>query len=182
MPFSVASGGFCQGARLMSSGWVPLVLQVGFAFLHLRALAGSWSRILGVVRPGRDGSLIFFRGSPPPPSRPNIITDIRALSPRSLALCQLVLGVLSLSALEIIHGPGHGFSVHLFLLKLMVLACPTVISLSHLKEFVLHSLFFIVPVAPVRLSILEVDFLVSIRLEGCVSSVPALQDSWAPVG
>ena len=38
---------------------------MGFAFLRLRALAGSWSRILGVVRPGRDGSLILFRDSPP---------------------------------------------------------------------------------------------------------------------
>ena len=64
-PFSAASGGFGfsggfrQGAGLKSSDWVLLLSRVGFAFLRLRALAGFWSRILGVVRPGRDGSLIF---------------------------------------------------------------------------------------------------------------------------
>ena len=52
------------------------------------------------------------------------------------------------------------------------------ISLSHLNEFVLHSLFFIMPVIPVRPAIREGDFLASIRPEVCVSSVPALQDSW----
>ena len=61
----------------------------------------------------------------------------------------------------------------------MEIACSSVISLSHLNEFVLHSPFFTVPVAPVRQSIREGDFLVSIRPEVCVSSVPALQDSWA---
>ena len=126
-----------------------------------------------MVRPGRDDSLIFFRDSPPPLSRPDIVTDIQAVSPRSLAL-----RVLSLSALAIIC--GHGFSIHLFLLDLLEMACSTVISLSHLDEFVLHFPFFIVPVAPVRLSIrAQGDFLASICPEGCVSSVPALQDSWA---
>ena len=60
------------------------------------------------------------------------------------------------------------------------------ISLSHQHEFVLHSPFIIVLVAPVRLSIREGDFLESVRPECCVSSVPALQDSWmlllVPVG
>ena len=163
---------------MKSFDWVPHILRVGFAFLHLRALAGCWSRILGVVRPGRDGSLIFFRDSPPPLSRPDIVTDVRAVSPWSLALCQLALGVLSLSALEIIHGPGHSFSIHLLLLELMEIACSTVISFSHLNKFVLHSPFFIVPVAPVHLSIREGDFLASIHPVGCLSSVPALQNSW----
>ena len=150
------------------------MLRVGFAFLRLQALACSWSRILGVVRHGRDGSLIFFRDSPPPLSRPDIVTDLR-----SLALCQLALGVLSMSALEIIRDQGHSFSIHLFLLELMEIACSSVISLSQLNDFVLHSPFFIVPVAPVRQSIREGDFLASIRPRVCVSSVPALQDSWA---
>ena len=43
------------------------------------------------------------------------------------------------------------------------------ISLSHLNEFVLHSLFFVVPVAPVHHFIREGDFLASICPE----------DSWA---
>ena len=53
------------------------------------------------------------------------------------------------------------------------------ISLSHLNELVLHSLFFIVPVAPVRPAIREGDFLASILPEVRGSSVPTLQDSWA---
>ena len=139
-----------------------------------------------MVRPGRGGSLVLFRDSPPPLSRPVIVSDIWAVSPRSLALCLLALGVLSLSALEIILSPGHGFSSRLFLVEKMAIACCPVICLSHLNEFVLHSPFIIVPVAPVLLSIREGDFLASVRPECCMSSVPALQDSWtllvAPVG
>ena len=156
------------------------MLRVGFAFLRLRALAGSWSQILGVVRPGRDGSLILFRNSPPPLSRPDIVSDIQAVSPWSLAL-----GVLSLFALEIILSLGHGFSSHLFLVERIAIACCPVIGLSHLNEFVLHSPFIIVPVAPELLSIREGDFLASVCPGCCVSSVPALQGSWAllaPVG
>ena len=52
------------------------------------------------------------------------------------------------------------------------------ISLSPLNEFVLHFLFFIVPVAPVRPAVQESDFLVSISPEVRLSSVPALQDWW----
>ena len=87
------------------------------------------------------------------------------------------LGGAVLSALEIILGPGHGFSSRLFLVEKMVIACCLVIGLSHLNEFVLHSPFIVVPVAPVLLSIRERDFLASVRPECCVSSVPALQDS-----
>ena len=152
---------------------------MGFTFLRLRALAGSWSRILGVVRPGGDGSLILFKGFPSSPLlHPDIVSDIRADSPQSLALCQLALGVLSLAALEIVLGPGHSFSSHLFLVERMAMACCSVINFSHLNGFVLHSPFIIVPVAPVLLSIREGDFPASVRLECCVSSVPALQDSW----
>ena len=86
--------------------------------------------------------------------------------------------MLSLAALEIILSPGHGFSSHFFLVEWMATACCPVIDLSHLNEFVLHSPFIIVPVAPVLLSIREGNFLASIRPECCVSSVPALQDSW----
>ena len=125
-----------------------------------------------MVRPGRDSSFILFRDSPPPLSCPDIVSDIQAVSPRSLAL-----GVLSLSALEIIFGPGHGFSCHLYLVEKIVIACCPVIGLSHLNEFVLHSPFITVPVAPVLLSIQEGDFLASVRSECCVSSVSALQDS-----
>ena len=123
-PFSAASGGFgrsgcfCQGAGLKSSDRVPPLLRLGFAFLRLRALAGSWSRILSVVRPGRDSSLILFRDSPPPLSRPDIVSDVRTVSPRSLAL-----GVLSLSALEIILSQDHCFSINLFLAEMIAIAC-----------------------------------------------------------
>ena len=149
------------------------MLRVGFAFLRLRALAVSCSRSLGVVRPGRDGSFIFLRDSLPPLYHPDIVTDLRAVSPQPLAL-----GVPSLSALEIIRDPGPGFFIHLFLLELMEFACSSVISLSQLNEFVLHSPFCIVSVAPACQSIREGDFLASIRSEVCVSSVPAPQDSW----
>ena len=60
-----------------------------------------------MVRPGRDGSLIFFRDSPPLLYHPDIVTGMQAVSPWYLALSQLTLAVLSLSALEIIHDPGH---------------------------------------------------------------------------
>ena len=72
------------------------------------ALAGSWSRILGAVCPeGRIPHLL--QGFPSSPrSHPDIVSDIRAGSPRSLALCQVILEVLSLAALEIILDPGPG--------------------------------------------------------------------------
>ena len=120
----------------------------------------------------------LFRDSPPTLYHPDIVTAVWSVSPRSLALSQLTLAVLSLSALEIIHDPGHG-SLFIFSYWIDVDRLFFRISLYHLNKFVLHSLFFLVPVAPLRPSIREGDFLASIRPEVRVSSMPALQDSWA---
>ena len=104
-----------------------------------------------------------------PRSDPDIVSDIWAGSPRSLALCQVVLE-LFLAALEIILDPVPGFSSRLFLVERMMVTWCSVLGLSHLNKFVLHSPFIIVPVASVLLSIPSVC-----RLE-CF--ILALQDSW----
>ena len=144
----------------------------GVACLRFRALAGSWSQILGAVH--AEGRIPHpLQGFPSSPrSHPNIVSDMRAGSPWSLALCQVVLEVLSLAALEIILNPGPGLSSLLFLMEKITVAWCPVISLSPLSRnqplspervcsavSVHHS-----TVASALLSVQEGDFLASVNL------------------
>ena len=116
-----------------------------------------------------DGSLIFLRDSPPPLYHPDIVADVRAVSPRSLALFQLTLAVLSQSALEIIPDPGPS--------SLFIFSYWIDVDRLFFRDQPLSSERFCF--APVRPAIREGDFLVSICPEVRGSSVPALQDSLA---
>ena len=123
-----------------------------------------WSVLVGAV------FLILFRDSSPPLSRPVIVSDIRAVSPRSLALCQLAFGVLSLSALEIVLSSSRDFSSRLFLVEKVATACFPGIGLSTFS--VRHS------ACRHCASIYPREGFSSVRSpECCVSSVPALPGS-----
>ena len=113
----------------------------------------------------RDSYRILFKDSPPPLARtPISFPTSRPGSPRSLALCQVVVVILSMTALEIILDPDPGLSCRHFLMEKIVVAWCPVIVLSHLNKFVLQSPFMLENVASVLLSIREGDFLASITL------------------
>ena len=101
---------------------VPPLLQVGFACLRFRALTGSWSRILGVARP-KERIPHLLQGFPSSPhSHPDMVSDMRAVSLRSLALCQVALEMLTLAALEIVLDQGPSLSSNLFLVGKVAVA------------------------------------------------------------
>ena len=133
---------------------VPPLLRVGCClsahWRHWQAL-GAESWVLSVLR---DGYRILFRDSPPPlTGTPISFPTSRAGSPRSLALCQVVVEILSMAALEIILDPGPGLSSRLFLMEKIAVAWCPMIDLSRPNEFVLQSPFMIETVASVLLCI-----------------------------
>ena len=153
--------------RWQMPGYRVEVLLTGFCFCYgwgvavstLEALAGSWSRILGAVRPEEQLPHPFQGFSSSPRSHPISFPTSRIGSPRSLALCQVIVVILAMTALEII----LGFSSRLFLMEKMAVAWCPVIDLSLPNEFVLRSPFMIETVASVLLSIREGDFLASVN-------------------
>ena len=130
-----------------------------------------WSVLVGRFPP-------LFPGFTSSPLSPRYRSDVQAVSPRSLALSQLTLAVLSLSALEIIHDPGHG---SLFIFSYWIDVDCLFFRDQPLSSERVCSAFSVLHGAcrPYASVCREGDFLASIRPEVRVSSVPALQDLWA---
>ena len=150
----------------------------------LEALAGSWSRILGAVRP--EGRMPHpLQGFSSPCSHPDIISDISGRISSVSGLCQVVMEIFSMTALEIILDPCPGLSGRLFLVEKIAIAWHPVIDLSHPNEFVLQSPFMIETVASVLLAIREGDFLASVALNNGCFLYPIFRIrgsfSWFPV-
>ena len=163
----------------------PPLLGVGCClsahWRHWQAL-GAESWVPSVLR---DGCRILCRDSPPLARTPISFPTSRAGSPRSLALCQVVVEIFSMTALEIILDPCPGLSGRLFLVEKIAIAWHPVIDLSHPNEFVLQSPFMIETVASVLLSIREGDFLASVALNNGCFLYPIFRIrgsfSWFPV-
>ena len=139
-----------------------------------------------LLEPNPGCGLSSIQGFPSSPrSHPDIVSDIRAGSPQSLVLCQVVLEVLSLAALEIILDPGPSLSSSLFLVEKIAVSWCHAIGLSHERVCsaisVPHSTCSLCASVCPRGGFPGVH-----RPECCVSSIPTLQDSWTlltvPVG
>ena len=135
--------------------------------------AESW-----VVTVLRDGYRVPFLDSPPPSLpcplpglssspilHPGIVSDVPGRLSSGSSLAARDRGMLAKGALEIARDPGPGFYSRLFLVENASGGWRTVISLSHLNEFVQLTQFKMETVASVLLSVREGDFLASLDLK-----------------